>query len=122
MTDENTPNHGIESRPGESPLDWLTRIAPEEWDVAENGYDLVLQSGDRRVVVDPLADRTVWQERIETGDDAFGDRWIQCEVIEGSWHVQTTAGLLLWGVSDVSETDPTSDDERRDERNASEVR
>lgn len=122
MTDENTPNHGIESRPGEAPLDWLTRIAPEEWDVTENGYDLVFQSGDRRVVVDPLADRTVWQERIETGDDAFGDRWIQREVTEGRWHVQTTAGLLLWGVSDVSETDPTSDDERRDERNASEVR
>jgi hypothetical protein len=120
MINEETADLDVEPLSGESPMDWLARIAPEEWDVAEDGYALVLQSSDRRVVVDPLANRTVWQERIETGDDVFGERWIQREVTEGRWHMQTTAGLLLWGVGDFhgeSEIPETTETLESEERN-----
>lgn len=38
----------------ESPMDWLARIVPDEWDATEEGYQLLLQSDGRRVIVDPL--------------------------------------------------------------------
>lgn len=101
MNDKNALDHDIGSRPGESPLDWLTRIAPEEWDATENGYMLILQSGDRRIVVDPLSERASFDERI--GVEEIDTRWRQREVIEGRWYLQTTAGLLLWDVGDSHE-------------------
>lgn len=101
MTDETTADPGIERLSGEAPIDWLARIAPNEWEATEEGYGLILQSGDRRVVVAPLENQAVWQERIET--EEFGDRWVQREVFEGRWYIQTTAGMLLWGVGDISE-------------------
>lgn len=107
MSEENAPDHGIEPRPRGSPLGWLARIALKELDATKKGHNFVLQCGDRRVAVDLLADRTAWKERIGIDDDTFGERWARREIIEGRWHVQTTAGLLLWDVSDTSETEPT---------------
>lgn len=95
-----TEDSSNELRSGESSIDWLARIAPTEWEATENGYQLVLQSGDRRIVVDTLENHASWKERIET--EEFGERWVEHEVIEGDWYIQTTAGLLLWGVGDPS--------------------
>jgi hypothetical protein len=100
MTDEPTTDPGIFPLSGEAPIDWLVRIAPEGWEPTEEGYKLILQSGDRRVVVETLENQAVWQERI--GSEEIGTRWVEREVIEGCWYIQTTAGMLLWGVGDAS--------------------
>jgi hypothetical protein len=51
---------------------------------------------DRRVVVDPLNEQASFDEHV--GTEAVGTRWQQQELVKGRWYLQTTAGLLLWGI------------------------
>lgn len=99
-----------ELRPDEASLEWLVRIIPDKWEASKDGYMLTLRSDDRRVVVDPLNEQASFDERVRT--EVAGMRWQQQELVKGQWYLQTTAGLLLWGISEDTDAEDTGEAER----------
>ena len=97
-----------ELRSDEASLEWLARTVPDEWEASKDGHMLTLQSDDRRVVVE-LNEQASFDERVRT--EVADTRWQQQELVKGQWDLQTTAGLLLWGISEDTNAEDTGEAE-----------